>query len=181
MVRPIRGRRELAEGLVFGYVPQRESLDSGYPVSTLEVVEMGANRRTGFLRRLAPEERASATRLLEHVGLGAERSTPFAQLSGGQRQRALLARALMRRPNVLLLDEPTSGVDPKAQADILQLLRGLRSEGLAILLVTHQLGMVHEEMREVLLVKEGRVERGAPRDLLAPESVDPFRAVSGHA
>lgn len=168
----LAGSCERAPGLVSGYVPQRESLDAGYPLSALEVVEMGAYRRLNALRRLVRGEREAALGLLERMGLRAEQHTPFSALSGGQRQRVLLARALLTRPDVLLLDEPTSGVDRGAQEQILRLLRELHREGLAILLVSHQLSLVRESVGEVLVVANGRVQCGDPRELLAPERLD---------
>jgi ABC-type Mn2+/Zn2+ transport system ATPase subunit len=182
LVPPLAGRRERAPAAVFGYVPQRETLDAAFPLSAREVVEMGAQRRLTALRRLTRDDRAAAGRLLARVGLAGEERTPFSQLSGGQRQRALLARALLTRPSVLLLDEPTSGVDRGAQEQILRLLHELNREGLAILLVSHQLGLVRQSVGEVLLVAEGRVERGDPRELLAGERLDRvFGAETGRA
>jgi ABC-type Mn2+/Zn2+ transport system ATPase subunit len=169
---PMAGRCERAAGIVFGYVPQRESLDASYPLTALEVVEMGAYRRLGALRGLARADRHEAAALLARVGLAERGHEPFAQLSGGQRQRVLLARALLTRPQVLLLDEPTSGVDRGAQELILRLLSELHDEGLAILLVSHQLAMVREVVQQVLYVAEGRVERGDPNELLTPERLD---------
>ncbi len=157
LVPPLSGTVE-RRGVVFGYVPQRESLDANFPLSALEVVEMGAYRRLSGLRRLTWQDRVAAAALLERVGLSGRSRHPFSELSGGQRQRVLLARALLARPNVLLLDEPTSGVDRDAQAQILELLRELQLEGLAILLVSHQLAMVRAVAGRTLLVTEGRVE-----------------------
>jgi manganese/iron transport system ATP-binding protein len=168
----LSGQRERASGVVFGYVPQRESLDPGFPLSVVEVVEMGAYRRLTALRRVTRADRAEAVRQLERVGLADLRFDPFSRLSGGQRQRVLVARALLIRPQVLLLDEPTSGVDRGAEEQILRLLRELRGEGLAILLVSHQLALVRESVGEVLLVADGRVRRGDPRQLLAAEHLD---------
>jgi manganese/iron transport system ATP-binding protein len=172
LVPVLAGRCERAGGVVFGYVPQRESLDAGYPLSALEVVEMGCYRRLTGLRRVSRADRAAAAQSLGRVGLAGAERTPFSRLSGGQRQRVLLARALLTRPAVLLLDEPTSGVDRGAVEQILHLLRELNREGLAILLVSHQLALVRESVGEVLLVSEGRVQRGDPRELLAPERLD---------
>ena len=106
-----------------GYVPQRETLDRIYPVSAEEVVQMGAYGRLRGWRSLARDERARSLACLERVGLAEERKRPFGELSGGQRQRILLARALMVEPELLLLDEPTSGVDRAATEQILELLR----------------------------------------------------------
>jgi ABC-type Mn2+/Zn2+ transport system ATPase subunit len=94
------------------------------------------------------------------VGFFSRRRRPFASLSGGQRQRALIARALMVRPRLLLLDEPTSGVDAGSVERIVALLGELAREGrVAILLVTHQLELLAEVVEDVLWVAQGRVER----------------------
>jgi len=175
----VAGSVERARGVVFGYVPQRETLDAAFPLGALEVVEMGAYRRLTALRRLRRGERAAAVALLDRVGLAAERRTPFAELSGGQRQRVLLARALLTRPDVLLLDEPTSGVDRGAEERMLALLRELVREGLAILLVSHQLALVRQSVGEVLLVADGRARLGAPAEVLAPERLDALFGAAG--
>ena len=155
-----------------GYVPQRERLDPIYPVTVEEVVHMGCYGRLRGWRGLSSEERALAERCLERVDMGARRREAFAALSGGQRQRTLIARALMVRPKLLLLDEPTSGVDRAAQERILGILDELRDEGLAVLLVSHQLGLVREAMPELLWVADGRVTRGRTEELLSGDTLD---------
>ncbi|HEX6884807.1 MAG TPA: metal ABC transporter ATP-binding protein [Planctomycetota bacterium] len=172
LVPPLAGTCRREPGVVFGYVPQRESLEATFPLSVREVVEMGAYHRLGRLRRPGAADLALVDEWIERVGLGARRTAPFAELSGGQRQRALLARALVTRPDVLLLDEPTSGVDRGAQEQILALLAELHRGGLAILLVSHQLALVRRFVEEVLVVADGRVWRGPPQELLAPERME---------
>ena len=143
-----------------GYVPQREALDAIYPLTVEEVVRMGAYGRLFGLRRLRAEDVRLARACLERVGLDDRRRRAFASLSGGQRQRALIARALMVRPRLLLLDEPTSGIDSATVERIVDLLTELaREEGVAILVVSHQLELLREAVRDVLWVAEGRVER----------------------
>ncbi len=137
LLEPLRGTVE-ADRSALGYVPQRESLDALYPLSALEVVEMGAFRRLGRFGGLSATDRASAAACLVRVGLEGAGRRPFSQLSGGQRQRVLIARALLMGPALLLLDEPTSGADPEAGERVLDLLRELAVErGLGVVLVTH--------------------------------------------
>jgi ABC-type Mn2+/Zn2+ transport system ATPase subunit len=179
LVPPLAGTVELGTDAV-GYVPQRESLDPIFPLTVEEVVRMGGyGRLRGPLRRVPPGDRELVERCLERVELVRQRRELFASLSGGQRQRALLARALMSRPRLLLLDEPTSGVDHAAEERILALLRKLREEGLAVLLVSHQLGLVREAARDALWVADGRVARGPADEILAPDALDALFARRG--
>jgi len=171
LIPPRSGRVERHVQAV-GYVPQRDTLDPIYPLSVREVVEMGAFGSLRGLRRLGREQRERARALLERVALDAEAASPFTALSGGQRQRALIARALMVEPRLLLLDEPTSGVDRHAEVLILELLRELNREGLAVLLVSHQLGLLRQTVRQVLLVRDGRVRAGSPEELLGFEGLE---------
>jgi ABC-type Mn2+/Zn2+ transport system ATPase subunit len=169
---PLSGRVERAGGAI-GYVPQRESLDPIFPVSVADVVHMGAYGRLRGLRLLPGADRRRAQALLERVGLAQKAHAPFSSLSGGQRQRVLIARALMNSPRLLLLDEPTSGVDRGAEQRILELLGDLcRTERIAVLLVSHQVAMLRSAVREVLLVSGGHILRGAAAELLAPQNLD---------
>jgi ABC-type Mn2+/Zn2+ transport system ATPase subunit len=179
LIAPMRGRVVRARNAL-GYVPQREGLDPLFPLSVEEVVHMGAYGRLAGLRRLREPERALAHAMLGRVGLEEHARARFASLSGGQRQRVLIARALMARPRLLLLDEPTSGVDRAARRVILELLRELNAkEGLAILLVSHELTLLREAVREVLWVAGGQVERRPADELLRPENLDTlFSALS---
>jgi ABC-type Mn2+/Zn2+ transport system ATPase subunit len=155
-----------------GYVPQKDNLDPIYPLRVDEVVRMGGLHRLQGWRRIRPEERRLALECLERVGLADRARAPFADLSGGQRQRVLVARALMVRPSLLLLDEPTSGVDQAAQQRIVELLRLLHADGVAILLVSHQIPLLRGVVERVLWVERGRVRAGSPQELLDPERLE---------
>jgi ABC-type Mn2+/Zn2+ transport system ATPase subunit len=173
LLKPLRGRVE-RNTRALGYVPQRESLDPIYPLTVGEVVSMGGYRRLSGFRRPTREDRELSLRCLERVGLDHRVGEQFASLSGGQRQRALVARALMAKPALLLLDEPTSGVDQAAAERILALLKELELEGMAVLLVSHQLGLLREAVRDVLLVSDGHVRRGTGDELFDVDALDRF-------
>lgn len=169
---PLRGR-VVSRARALGYVPQRESLDPLYPVTVREVVDTGGYGRLRGLRRPTRADRELARRSLERVGLEGRERAPFSSLSGGQRQRALLARALMVHPDLLVLDEPTSGVDPPAARAILDLVHELAEEdSLAILLVSHQLALLREAATDVLWVADGTARRGPARELLDPARLE---------
>lgn len=158
---PLAGSRR-ARVTRFGFVPQRETLDPIYPLRVDEVVQMGAYGRLSGLRRLAPAERELARECLERVDLGQLGAQPFASLSGGQRQRVLFARALMARPEISLLDEPTSGVDNQAAATIERLVLELRDEGSSVLWVSHHLDAICRVATRILWVADGRVSELDP-------------------
>jgi ABC-type Mn2+/Zn2+ transport system ATPase subunit len=157
---PLAGRVERRPGLRIGYVPQRETLDPLYPLSAFDVVRLGAWRDLPFWRMGGARER---TRTRE--ALAACRATDFAgqryaALSGGQRQRVLLARALATAPELLLLDEPTAGIDPEAEQGILDLLRELReTRGISIWMVTHHVHSIRGRADRTVVVSEGRVQQ----------------------
>jgi zinc transport system ATP-binding protein len=125
-----------------GYVPQRVGVDAHFPLAAGELVRQGAEGLLPRFGRRRKETQQRGDELLARVGLKRQAATPFVHLSGGQQRRLLLARALMRRPDVLLLDEPTAGVDAEGQEQFCALLRELTGEGLTILLVSHDLPLI---------------------------------------
>jgi ABC-type Mn2+/Zn2+ transport system ATPase subunit len=156
-----------------GYVPQKDTLDDIFPVSVLEVVLMGTHARLSAWRRAGRAQRRIAEEALDAVGLADRAGARFWNLSGGQKQRVLIARALASEPEVLLLDEPTAGVDPGAAAAIMDVVARLnRERGLTVVLVSHHLRHVRSLVESVVWVDGGRAEKGTTEAMLAPERLD---------
>jgi len=124
-----------------GYVPQHLGFDRSFPVTVVDVVLMGRLGRSRGIGRYGPEDRKAALTALEEVGIGHLRDRVVGTLSGGELQRAFIARALVSRPRLLLLDEPTTGVDIETEKAIYELLKEL-NKNMTILLVTHELNFV---------------------------------------
>ncbi|MCE5199713.1 MAG: metal ABC transporter ATP-binding protein [Armatimonadota bacterium] len=125
-----------------GYVPQIFTIDLNFPVTVCEMVLMGTYGRLGIARRPGRAEKDAAMAALEKVGIVDLKDRPIGRLSGGQRQRAFIARALANNPDLLLLDEPTTGVDVATTGNVYTLLRGLKSEGVTVIMVSHDVGVV---------------------------------------
>jgi ABC-type Mn2+/Zn2+ transport system ATPase subunit len=164
-----------------GYVPQRETLDPIFPLTVFEVVLMGTYARLAPLRPVGRRQRQFAATCLEQVGLSNLAKRPFWALSGGQKQRVLIARALAVEPEMLMLDEPTSGVDPGAAATIMELISCLnRERSLTVVLVSHHLRLVRSLVRSVIWVEGGRASKGPTETMLAPERItDIFGTLMG--
>ena len=153
-----------------GYVPQRERLDPIFPLTAFEVALMGTYVRLPPLVPIGRRRRRLATECLAQVGLAELAEQPFWALSGGQKQRVLIARALATEPEVLLLDEPTAGIDPGAEATIMEVISRLnRDRGLTVVLVSHHLRLVRSLVGSVIWVEHGTATKGAAADILAPE------------
>ena len=167
---PIAGTVTRAPGLRFGYVPQRDQVDYGFPLKVLDVVLMGRYDRIGIGRRPSAEDRALAVSALDHVGIAELAGQPLSALSGGQKQRTLIARALVGKPNVLVLDEPTTGMDLVATTQILGLVRDLHErDRLTVLMVSHALNEVANYVERIALVDEGQFRIGPIGEILGEE------------
>jgi len=170
------GRRVLPLGRTprVGYVPQRDRLDMSWPLSVLDVVLMGRAPLVGPMRRYGARDRDAARAAMNEIGIGDLADRPLYALSGGQHQKVLIARAIAAEPELLVLDEPTSAMDPAAERVLLDLVARLKSaHDLSVVLVTHQLTAIPGFADEVALVDRERAlfEVGPAEEMLDPEKL----------
>ena len=166
------GREAGARDLRIGYVPQKTGVPEGFPLSAEDVVMMGRYRRMGWGRRPRAADRRAAGDALARVGLGDQTARRFSELSGGQQRRALIARALVGEPRLLLMDEPTAGLDPAVQARFYDLCCTLqREEGLTLLAASHDIDVVARHADTVLLIDQTVRAQGPPPQVLESEQL----------
>jgi ABC-type Mn2+/Zn2+ transport system ATPase subunit len=191
LLKPVRGAVSLpSKRPRFGYVPQRAGVDVTFPLTAFEVALMGRYGLIGPGRRPGTADVDKVRAALDDVGAGELGPRPFHALSGGQRQRVLVARALASEPEMLLLDEPTTGMDLPSEASMLELLRSFTARGIAVVLVSHQLEAIAEYV-ETLVVVAGQdhpVAVGPRAELLSSERLSKIyeapitvREVEGHS
>ncbi len=152
-----------------GYVPQVQTVDWNFPVTVEEVVFMGRTMISGLLPWPRPKDRAEIADLLERLGIGGFSNRHIRNLSGGQQQRVFLARALISNPEILVLDEPTAGVDIKTRDDILHLMGMLNAQGITIIMSTHELNSVAAHLPHVICINRGIIASGDPEDVFTTE------------
>jgi zinc/manganese transport system ATP-binding protein len=176
LVRPWQGEVQVFGASVtratrarIGYVPQLETLDWQFPVTAEQVVLMGAYRGMSWLPWCRASERWAALQLMEQLGIAECAGQHIRELSGGQQQRVFLARALLGKPQLLILDEPTVGVDLRTQHDILHLLEALSEQGITILLTTHDLNAVAAHLPWLICFNRGVIAQGPPDLVFTPD------------
>ncbi|MET8042736.1 metal ABC transporter ATP-binding protein [Micromonospora sp. NPDC005215] len=170
-VRPTRGEFFRAPGLTVGYVPQLENVNWDFPVTVGECVLM-ARRQSRWWPRPTRQERNEVREVLERLSIDHVAHRKIRELSGGQQQRMFLARALLQNPHLILLDEPTSGVDVVTRHDILHLLATLNRDGLAILLTTHDLNGIANHLPRVVCVNKTVIAAGSPVEVMTPRVLE---------
>lgn len=167
---PLGGSIRLDQPVVFGYVPQFNQFDPLYPLTGFDVALMGTFGRIRPGRRISREDREFTHECLKATAADEFAKRRFSELSGGQKQRVLIARALAAKPSVLVLDEPTAGVDAAATQALLEFITSLHEERkLTILLVTHDLPLVRKHAKQIIWLHQGEVLHGTVAELLTPE------------
>jgi ABC-type Mn2+/Zn2+ transport system ATPase subunit len=152
-----------------GYVPQLEASERTFPLTVQGAVELGAAATSSRVPWFSRRERDAGRRALERLGIGELRDRGLHELSGGQFQRVLFARALVSEPQLLLLDEPTSGIDLRTRGEMLTLVDDLRSDGLTILMTTHDLNWVASHLPRIVCLNQTIRADGAPLEVLQPD------------
>ena len=164
---PFHGGVLRAAGTAVSYVPQLETVNWNFPVTVAECVLMSrASRR--LLPWATRDEKADVAAVLDRLGIAELGSRHIRELSGGQQQRMFIARALVRKPELLLMDEPTSGVDVGTRHEVLHLLDDLNAEGLAIVLTTHDLNGMASHLPHLVALQQRIIAAGSPAEVIVP-------------
>lgn len=153
----------LGKEVVFGYLPQHINIDPNFPASVIDIVLMGRYKKTGLFRWPGRKDREKAIEFLSMMGVENLKDTQYYQLSGGQQQRVSIARALAGEPEILILDEPGTGIDVVGQEDFYHLLKGLQKRmNLTILMVSHDIGAVTTYVDEICCLNINLYYHGNP-------------------
>ena len=165
----VEGQRASERRPRIGYVPQLETIDWNFPVTVREVVMMGRTMENRFFPWFRREEKELADKMMDQLGILDLAGRHIRQLSGGQQQRAFLARALVSSPSLLLLDEPTSGVDVKTRDDVMHLLHDLNHEGVTIVITTHEINAVAVHLPRLVCMAGRVLAEGTPYEVITTE------------
>lgn len=157
--------RDLHAGSI-AYVPQIEDVDWSFPATVRDVVSMGRFPRLGLFRRFGHADRDAVDRALSAVNMSAFAGRHISQLSGGQQQRVFVARAIAQEPKLLLLDEPTTGVDASTEEALRKVVRDLAQSGLPIVMTTHDLDRASDWFDRLMVLDRKVLAIGAPADVL---------------
>ena len=154
-----------------GYVPQIEDINWDFPVTVEEAVLMGRTMNGPLFPWFAREDKELARTTMERMGIGHLAKRHIRRLSGGEQQRVFLARALISNPRLLLLDEPTKGVDIKTRDEVVHLLHDLNHQGITIVMTTHEINAVAAHLPWVVCLNKTIVAEGPPSEVFTPETL----------
>lgn len=154
-----------------GYLPQRAEIDRNFPISVLDLVQMGHWRRVGWFGRLPPEATRRSIAAIEAVGLGPQVHAPIVTLSAGQLQRALFARVIVRDAGLIVLDEPFDAVDARTTTELMQLVATWHRDGRTVIAVVHDLQQARTQFEDALLLARDVIAWGAAAQVLTPENL----------
>ena len=154
-----------------GYIPQRTSVDWDFPTTVFDVVLMGCYGRLGWIRRPSRSDRDAAMEAIDTVGMTEYASRQIGELSGGQQQRTFLARALMQRSDIYLMDEPFQGVDALTEKAIVLLLRDLKHQRKTVVVVHHDLQTVEHYFDRIALLNVRKIADGPSREVFTEENL----------
>jgi len=163
-----------------GYVPQRHTVGGAIPSTVEEVVGSGRLTHRRWYARASSDDRAAVSEAIAAVGLSERRRSMVATLSGGQQRRVLIARALAAQPDVLLMDEPTAGVDTANQHVLAEVLGRLAAQGVTMLVVTHEMDAFVEVVTRVVVVDRGGVVFDGPRDVFLAREAEVLHEHHNH-
>ena len=169
-----RAPQKVPAGAV-AYVPQVEAVDWSFPATVRDVVSMGRFARMSWLQHFGAHDRGIVARALELVNMSDLAGRHIANLSGGQQQRAFVARAIAQEPKLLLLDEPTTGVDAATEEALRKVVRELVSEGLPVLMSTHDLDRVDDWFDRLLVLDRRVLALGTPSEVVASGAYSAIR------
>ncbi len=176
VLQPTSGRVDIfGEGpgdhICIAYVPQRSQVDWNFPVNVRDVVMMGRIGRLGFLHQPGPKDRAMVMQCLEVVDMAELASRQINELSGGQQQRMFIARALAQEAELMLMDEPLSGLDLASQDSIFHILDELKNRQVTVMVAIHDLNLAAERFDQILLLNHRLMGFGQPAEVLTPENL----------
>ncbi|WP_315579337.1 metal ABC transporter ATP-binding protein [uncultured Actinomyces sp.] len=178
LMRALLGSAQLISGKLscpldfLGYVPQNSDIDLSFPITVHQVVEMGMYPQAKLLRPLSREQKEAVSAALEQIGLAERARERFGTLSGGQRQRVLVARALVAKPGLVLLDEPFNGLDEPNREALLSLISQAKAQGTAFMISTHDYRVATQVCDESLIVAGRQVAYGPTSQVFRPEIIN---------
>lgn len=179
-VKPVKGKVTLSDMQVskalkrniVSYVPQAEDVDWNFPVLVEDVVMMGRYGHMNFLRIPSKKDKSMVAEALEKVGMSEFSKRQIGELSGGQKKRVFLARSIAQEGQIILLDEPFTGVDVKTELAIMELLKEMRDEGRLMLVATHNLGSIPDFCDHTVLLNRTILDAGKTADVFTPENLE---------